>query len=79
MATAHVTFVLLYSSLAEICKVDVLLERLALISDSGLFKSGKVDPLTTQIIPPVLTLQLKVAVDPRVALTDVGMMVIAEI
>jgi len=42
-------------------------------------RSGNVESLTTQNIPPVLTLQLKVAVDPNVALTDVGMLVKAEI
>jgi len=41
--------------------------------------SGNVEPLTTQNIPPVLTLQLKVAVDPNVALTDVGVLVKSEI
>ena len=38
-----------------------------------------VDPLTIHTIIPALALQLKVAVDPSVALTDVGVLTKAEI
>ena len=72
IATEHVTFVLLYCSVAGICNVDVLPVVLAVIS--GLFNSGNVDPFISQKGRPVLTLQVKVAVDPNVALTDVGVM-----
>ena len=41
--------------------------------------SGNVDPPTSQPRAPLLTLQLKMAVDPSVALTDVGVLVKAEI
>ena len=41
---------------------------------SVLFSSCNVDPLIIQIIEPLLALQVKVAVDPNVALTDVGVM-----
>ena len=37
---------------------------------SGAFSSDKKDPLTIQATVPVVTLQLKVTVDPSVALTD---------
>jgi len=70
MATAHITSVLLYFSVAGICKLTVVPEVLAVIS--VVFSSSNVDPLAIQIIPPVVALQLKVAVDPSVALTDVG-------
>ena len=46
---------------------------------SIVLSSGKVDPSTSHPKVPVLTLQLKVAVDPSVALTDVGVLVKAEI
>lgn len=39
---------------------------------SGVFSS--VDPLSIQTIMPALALQLKVAVDPNVALIDVGVL-----
>ena len=77
MATAHVTSVLLYSSVAGICKVDVPPAMLAVIS--LVFSSVNSDPLTIQAITPVLVLQVKVAVDPSVAMTDVGVMMIAAI
>ena len=40
---------------------------------SGAFSSDNCDPLTCQVTMPI-TLQLKVAVDPRVTLTDVGVL-----
>ena len=46
---------------------------------SVLFSSNNVDPLTIQLIEPLLALQVKVAVDPSVALTDVGVMMNSEI
>jgi len=77
MATAHVTSVLLYSSVAGICKLNVLAALLVVVS--FVFSSVNSDPSTIQAITPVLALQLKVAVDPSVALTDVGVMMKAEI
>jgi len=41
--------------------------------------SGNVDPLTNQVIEPLLALQVKVAVDPSVVLTDLGVLMKAEI
>jgi len=49
-----------------------------LVVISLVFSSGNVVPLTIQIVPPLVTLQLKVAVDPSVALTDVGVLMKAE-
>ena len=43
------------------------------------FSSVNSNPLTIQPTKPLLTLQVKVAVDPSVALTDVGAMMKAEI
>ena len=77
MATAHVTSVLLYSSVAGICMANVLPSLLVVISLE--FSSVNSDPLTIQPTKPLLTLQLKVAVDPSVALTDVGAMMKAAI
>ena len=77
MATAHVTFVLLYSSVAGICKLNVL--TVLPVVTSLVFSSVNSDPLTIQAITPVLALQLKVAVDPSVAMTDVGVMMRAAI
>ena len=69
MTTLHTTTVLLYSSVAGICKVKARPILVALISSA--FSSVNSDPLTSQKIVPVVALQLKVAVDPSVALTDV--------
>ena len=66
---------LLYSSVAGMCK-DVPPAPLVVIS--ALPSSINVDPSTVQIIEPLLELQLKVAVDPSVELTDVGMLMKAE-
>ena len=77
MATEQVTFVLLYCSVAGICKTDNLPTVLVVIA--VVFNSGNVDPLTFQAIDPVVALQVKLAVDPSVALTDVGVLVKAEI
>ena len=70
--TTHVTLMLLYSSAAGTCKEDTLPRVLAVIS--GLFSCCNCDPLTSQTIEPTVTLQLKVAVDPRMALNDVGVL-----
>ena len=67
---AHTTTVLLYSFVAGTCKNTVLPVPVVLIS--CVFNS--VDPLTIQTIMPALALQLKVAVDPNVALIDVGVL-----
>ena len=73
MASIHTTSVLLYSSVAGMRKKPVLPTWLADIF--GVFSSDKSDPLTCQPIKPsVVILQLKVAVDPSVALTDVGVL-----
>jgi len=61
--------VLLYSSVAETCKEIVL--PLPLVDRNWESSSVNVDPLTSQPTRPPVALQLKVAVDPSVALTDV--------
>ena len=70
--SSHTTTVLLYSSVAGTCKKNVLPLPVALIS--GVSNSVNSDPLSLQSIVPVVALQLKVAVDPSVALTDVGVL-----
>ena len=70
MACIHTTSVLLYPSAAGMCKELKRPTVLAVIF--GVFSSDKSDPLTCQPIKPVVTLHLKVVVDPSVALTDVG-------
>ena len=75
MATEQSTFVLLYSSVAGIYKEVTV----GLTVISVLFSSCNVDPLTIQLIEPLLALQVKVGVDPSVALTDVGVMMNSEI
>ena len=77
MNTTHVMLVLLYSSVAGTCKENIFPTLLIVISD--LSSCSSVDPLTSQLIEPEVVLQLKVAVDPRVALTDVGVLVKAGI
>ena len=76
MATTHSKFVLLYSSVAGIFKEVVV--GLIVISEV-LFSSSNVDPLIIQPMKPLLALQVKVAVDPSVALTDVRGMMNSEI
>ena len=66
--TTHVMLVLLYSSVARTCK-EVMLPT-PLVVTFGLFTED--EPLTSQEKWPIVALQLKVAVVPRVALTDVG-------
>ena len=77
MTNSHTTTVLLYSSVAGKCIECVLV--VDIISDW--FSSVNGDPLTSQkVVPPVaLLLQLKVALDPSVALTDVGVLTKTEI
>ena len=71
MAATHTTLVLLYSSVAGMCRKLVLPTWLTVIP--GVFSSNNRDPLTIQpITPMVVMLQLKVAVDPSVTLTDEG-------
>ena len=72
MASIHTTSVLLYSSVAGMCKKRVWPTWLAVIF--GVFSSDKSDPLTCQPIKPVVTLHSKEVVDPSVALTDVGVL-----
>ena len=72
MKTSHTTSVLLYSSVARTCKENVLPTLLIVIS--CVFSSVNSEPLTIQEIVPVVALQLKVAVDPSVVLTDVGVL-----
>jgi len=66
--------VLLYSSLAGTRKKEVLPTLWAVIS--GVFSCPNSDPLTNHANVPVgaLVLQLKVAVEFSVALTDVGVL-----
>ena len=70
--TTHVMLVLLYSSVAGTCKENMLPTLLVVIS--GMFSGDNSDPLTSQPGWPVVVLQLKVAVDLSVALTDVGVL-----
>ena len=72
MASIHTTSVSLYSSVAGMCKKRVWPTWLAVIF--CVFSSDNSDPLTCQPIKPVVTLHSKVAVDPTVALTDVGVL-----
>ena len=64
-------FVLLYSSVARMCNILPLL----LVPIVDVFSCVSGDPLTTQTIMPVVALQLKIAVDASVALTDVGVLI----
>ena len=73
MTTTHFTNVLLYSSTAGTCKKNVL--PILLIVISGVFSSVNNEPLTSQPTAPIVALQLKVAVDPSVALIDVGVVI----
>ena len=73
MTTTHLTNVLLYSSIAGTCKKKIL--PILLIVISGVFSSVSNEPLTSQPTAPVVALQLKVAVDPSVALIDVGVVI----
>ena len=75
MTTSHTTTVLLYSSVAGKC-IERVLPSMVVDVISDCFSSVNGDPLTSQkAVPPVaLLLQLKVAVDPSVALTDVGVL-----
>jgi len=77
MVIVQTTFVLLYTSVAGICKVNIPSALLLVIS--GMFSSVNVDPLTVQTIEPPLALQVKLAVDPNVALTDVGVLMKARV
>ena len=72
MATTQVTTVLLYFSVAGTCSVRSIL----LVVMSAVFSSDNSDPLTIQPMIPLvaLVLQLKVAVDPSEALTDLGVL-----
>ena len=72
IARAHCTTVLLYSSVAGTCRKNVRPTWLAVIS--GLDISDKSEPFIFQATTPVVTVQLKVAVHPIVALTDVGVL-----
>ena len=76
ITSIHVTAELLYSTLAGTCKKNASPTWLAFISDTD--SSDNCDPLKTQTIAPVVTLQLKVAVDPSVALIDVGVLTNSE-
>ena len=70
MKTSHTTSVLLYSFVAWTYKKNVLPPLPVVIS--CVFSSVNSDPLIIQESVPVVALQVKVAVDPRVALTDAG-------
>ena len=63
--------VVLYSAVAGRCKENIPPPLLIVIS--GLFSID--NPLTIQVRWPAVALQLKVAVDPSVALTDVGLLI----
>ena len=69
---------LLYPSLAGMCRKVVLPSCRLVIP---LFRAVNTDPLTSQTTETLvaLLLQLKVAVDPTVALTDVGVLINAAI
>ena len=69
---------LLYFSVAGICKQNVGPTLLVLMSVLSVFSCVNSDPLTIQTTAPAVALQLKVAVDPSMALTDVGVVTKAE-
>ena len=71
-ARAHCTTVLLYSSVAGTYRKNESPTWLAVIS--GLDISDNNEPFIIQATTPVVVLQLKVAVHPIVALTDVGVL-----
>ena len=75
--STHVTYVVLYVSVARTRKEDVCAPPIVVIF--GSFSSDNKDPLTIQPIIPTLALQLKIALEFNVALTDVGVLVKAEI
>ena len=64
---------LLCSSVAGICKKNVCPTWLAVTF--GVFSRDNNDPLTIQPMNPVVELQWKVAVEPKIALTDVGLVI----
>ena len=68
MARPHLKTVLLFCSVAGMSRKNFCPSWLAVIS--GAFSSDQKDPLTIQTTAPVVALQLKIAVDPSVALTD---------
>ena len=72
--SSHTTDVLLYSSLAWTCKKEVLPTPWVVIS--GVFSCVNSNPLTSHanVAVGALVLQLKVAVEFSVALTDVGVL-----
>ena len=70
MRTSHTTSVLLYFSVAGTCKENIV--PMLLVLRSGKFSCVNRNPLTSQPITPVVALQLKVALDPSVVLTGVG-------
>ena len=72
MISSHSTTVLLYSSVAGTCRENASPTCSLVIS--GALSVVNCDPLTVQSTTPVVTLQLKIAVDPRVAFTDVGVL-----
>ena len=74
MTNKHVTIVLLYSILAGMCKEKTFPLLLAVISDLVCCIYLNNDPLIIHAIVPVVTLQLKVAVVPSVALIGVGVL-----
>ena len=78
MVSSHTTDMLLYSSLAGMCKKLVLPFCRAVIPPLSTVHS---DPLTSQtnVATLELLLQLKVAVDLSVALTDMGLLTKAAI
>ena len=73
MTSLHVTLVMLYFSVAGTCKENIVPKLVVVRSCES--SSVNSDLLTIQSTMPVVALQLKVAVDPRVALTDVGVLV----
>ena len=74
MVAEHTTTVLLYLTTAGTVKQNVVRTWEAIIS--GRFSSDNCVPLTLQLTTPdILTLQLKVALHPSVALTDLGVLV----
>ena len=70
MARAHLKTVLLFCSVAEMRRKNFCPTWLEVIAE--VFSSDNMDPLTIQTTAPVVALQLKVTVDPSVALTDEG-------
>ena len=76
ITSTHLTTVLLYFSLAGTCKENTLPILIVVISVALMCANSSItsESLTVQPIVPKVALQLNVAIDPCVTLTDVGVL-----